>query len=224
MKICVATGWCAHNKGHDNKERSVLQNSSDWLSGVWRPHIAKQIEPDAWFFYMSKCDIAARGIEADEITNVVSAIVPAIEMQFRHDWAASVIMGAMFAFQNNLDLLYIEQDCMVKNIPAALDFARDKKLVYGFGEWSLYDGWAENSLMYISRSAIPWVVGQMINSKVGACGKVGVMLEQVFHGAVKDHASFWPFGYGRKRPIDFEQPTLYAQQLTDAEIDNFLKY
>lgn len=221
--LCIGTGWCAQKEGHNNPQRSKLQNDPEWLERTWRPHIEAQITPAAWMLYHSRCDIQA---DTDQWYSQIGeqllvAHTKACELPYRHDWAASALHGAVYSYTNGLDFLYIEQDCMVHNLPAVLEFARDKRMCYGYGPYSMYPGWAENSLMWVRNDTLQaFIMRAMVSGLMNTDGEK-LMLEQVFHQFFKSLAVPWPFGYGRIRPIDFSQPVLYAQQLTENEIHCF---
>ena len=221
MSLCIGTGWCAQNTGHNNPARSKQQNSELWLASTWAPAIKTQIEPGRWFFYLSQCDISPVEIYTLEKAEFVFANKPAIEMSYRHDWSSSITMGALYAFENDMDFLYIEQDCMVKNIPGVLEFAQDKPMCYGYGQYSYARGWAEASLVWIRNDFLPVFVARMVETNFNAIPDAEKKAEVYFHEMFGNTFTAWPFGYGRKRPIDWTQPTFYAQQLTDQEIREF---
>jgi len=224
MNLCIGTGWCAHKEGHNNKERSKLQNYPAWLEGYWRRHIEAQIRPDALILYYSRCDIPADVLDWENNLGeeVILSKSRARELPYRHDWSASVLHGALYAYCNNMDYLYIEQDCMVHNIPAALEFAKNHPMCYGYGKYSMYPGWAENCLIFVRRDSLSKFIARMVSCGIKDLDGSGTLVEQLFHNKFCDMMEPWPFGYGRIRPIDFTQPVFYAQQLTDTEIAQFM--
>jgi len=224
MELCIGTGWCAQNEGHNNPQRSKLQNSPEWLENYWRPHIEAQIEPSAWVLYHSDCDIVVsqREFNADYGEQFLASSVSARSLPYRHDWAASVLHGAIYAYCNRMDYLYIEQDCMVHNLPVVLGFARNHQMCYGYGKFSMYPGWAENSLMWVRNDALQAFICRMLTSQIKDCDGKERVIETVFHNYFCNMFTPWPFGYGRIRPIDFSQQAFYAQQLTDQEIAQFM--
>ena len=221
--LCIGTGWCALKEGHNNKERSKLQNSPDWLEDYWRPHIEAQIEPAAWVIYESRGDWPAKldlfgGKRGEE--HILSKL-NARELPYRHDWVASTLEGAAYALFNNMDYLYIEQDCMVHNLPAVLEFAKDHLMCYGWGKYSLYPGWAENSLIWVRHDGLARYIFRLLSGDMRNCDGKDRILEVQFHRYFENMTTPWPFGFGRIRPIDFSQLVFYAQQLTDNEIHRF---
>lgn len=221
--LCIGTGWCAQKEGHNNSSRSKLQNSPEWMERHWRPHIEAQIMPDAWVLYESRCDIPPKmdlwGALIGE--EHILALAKARDLPYRHDWVTSALLSASYAYSNNMDFLYIEQDCMVHNLPAVLEFARNHQMCYGYGKYSLYGGWAENSLVWVRNDGLAKFIFRLLSGNMKNIDGKKEKQEQVFHRYFENMAESWPFGFGRIRPIDFSQPVFYAQQLTDIEIDRF---
>ncbi|HQJ66447.1 MAG TPA: hypothetical protein PLH32_17715 [bacterium] len=225
-RLMICTGWCAHLEGHNNKARSALQNESLYLGSVWLPAILHQVEPKAVMVYNSLCDIpAAAGLLRSDIVNMVYAPRPARELPYRHDWAAAIMVAAGYAMANNLDLMFIEQDCLVYRLKDFLDFARisNHSICYGYGEGaSLYNNWAANSLIYCSWSLLDEFMTALAQTKDISDGEV--KLEERFHDRVMsvgagEYFRPWPWGVDRLRPLPQGDDPFYAQQLTDGELD-----
>ena len=227
--VLISTGWCAQNEGHNNPLRSKLQNESTYLGSVWLPYILKQIEPGAINIYVSKCDTPpATGLLRCNNLNVVWSHRDARKLAYRHDWSASIISGAAYAMANDMDLLYVEQDCLAYGLADIVRYAQTSSpaMMYGFGDnasWA--PGWAENSLTFVSSKLLPpfiWAMNEIRN-----CTDGDVKFEHAFHnvlmaGELSEYFHPWPFGCGRKRPVPFDQENFYAQQLTDEDLDGFL--
>jgi len=216
--LCIGTGWCAQREGHNNPLRSELQNSPWWLHKYWLLHIDAQIKEFTPVLYHSDCDIWADTHHQDNNFEMFFSSIPARDLPYRHDWAASVLHGALYAYCNGMDYLYIEQDCLVHNLPAVLEFAQHHDMCYGYGKYSMYPGWAETSLVWVKHSSLDRFIARMVTSGIKDLDGKGTVTEQFFHAKFCDMMEPWPFGYGRIRPIDFTQPVFYAQQLTDQEI------
>jgi hypothetical protein len=221
--LCIGTGWCAQREGHNNPQRSKLQNSPRWMHRYWLRHIWAQINDFTPILYHSDCDIWIEGNNPDNDFEVILSSVPARSLPYRHDWAASVLQGALYAYNNNMDYLYIEQDCLVHNLPAVLEFAKNHDICYGHGKYSMFPGWAENSLMWVKNASLPRFISRMVSSGIKDLPGGGTTIEMLFHNKFCDMFTPWPFGYGRIRPIGFTEPVFYAQQLTNQEIKEFMK-
>jgi hypothetical protein len=215
-KLCVSSGWCAFEEPRNNSMGSHAQYAPDYLNNVWRKQIEKYIKPDKYFIYGSKCPVDFTFHEWDHIY-VESA--NDVRTQSHHiDWSASVVLPAQYALINKMDLLFIEQDCLVRGLDKALEFAQGKKICYGDDNFSYAQGWAEHSLLWVSYDYLKTFI-----HKMNDVWDTIQVLEVFFYRAFKEDFTPWPFGFGRKRPIDFSQPILYAQQLKDFEINEFIK-
>ena len=227
-KLLVGTGWCAHFEGHNNPRRSARQSESNYLAKYWLHAIEKQKSANSYVVYQSKCDIPICGMLfisyiADKF-NCIEAPTPARDLPYRHDWAASNITAAAYAYANDMDYLFVEQDCLVVGLDKAVDMAREKGGIwYGFGPNASYrPGWAENCLIYVDNALLLAFIRAMHAIKDTPDGKP--FLEQRFHEELsrcEGHIHFWPFGCGRLRPIPWEEEIFYAQHLTDEELDKF---
>lgn len=226
-RLLICSGWCANAEGHNNPGRSGIQNESTYLGTIWLPAISSQIEPKSFFVYSSLCDILpATGLLREENVNLVFAPRRAKELPYRHDWAAAIISAAGYAMANNLDLMFIEQDCIVYRLKRFLEFARvgNNSLCYGYGDnSSLYSNWAENSLIYCSWSLLDDFVRALVAIKDTSDGPVKI--EERFHEKMMEvgpgeYFRPWPWGVGRIRPLPEpgEDAPFYAQQLSDDDL------
>lgn len=224
-KLLVGTGWCAWNKGHNDPRRSSKQNESIYLAKYWLQAITNQLMPSAACIYHSQCDIGAKNEALDNFFDSVScAPAPANELPYRHDWAASNITAAAYAYANDMDYLFVEQDCLVVGLDKAVTIAREKGGIwYGYGENASYrPGWAENCLIYVDNALLLAFIRAMHAIKDTPDGEP--FLEQRFHEELsrcEGNIHYWPFGCGRLRPIPWDEDVFYAQHLTDEELDKF---
>ena len=118
-------------------------------------------------------------------------------------------------------MVYIEQDCFVHGLEKALEFAKDKKICYGFGEYSYNPDWAETSFVFVHKDFLDDFMIRILSSN--ADRETEFVTELLFHELFKDVFTPWPFGYGRKPVLDWNQEMFYKQQLTDKDIDKFLQ-
>jgi len=221
-KLLVGTGWCAHKEGHNDPRRSARQNGPDYIKDFWLPAVKHQIN-SFLFLYHSICDYAISD-EGHYFNNVVYSDEYASELPYRHDWAASNIVAAAYAYANDMDYLFVEQDCLVVGLDKAVTMAREKGGIwYGYGSNASYRPcWAENCLIYVDNAYLLAFIRAMHAIKDTPDGKP--FLEQRFHEELsrcEGHIHFWPFGCGRLRPIPWEEEIFYAQHLTDEELDKF---
>lgn len=208
--IIIGTGWCAQYEGHNNKARASVCNDPEFID-FWQLYLWKQCRDIEIIRYVSNCDRVP-----NDNYNYIFAQKQARELPYRHDWAASAGMGALYAAFNRSDYLYVEQDCLVIGLKEIIELARAQdKVMYGYGEYSLYAGWAENSLMYVPYDLCA-EFAFMMNEIKDTPEKDKIEIQ--FHEMMKYNFNAWPFGYGRKRPIDWTKPVYYFQQPTDEEL------
>ena len=175
---------------------------------------------------MYSCDCPVKPVfhNLDRI-EIVYASRNASLLDHRHGFHSGVMLGLQYALCEGLDFLYIEQDCMVYGLDKAVDWARtnirDRLIVYGFTPWCFHPGWAEQSLMFVPNQAIPAVLWIINTARVHEINQ-GIP-EMIWHNLFQNCFVAWPFGYGRHCVNDWEQPMFFKQQLTDSEIEKFLK-
>lgn len=231
--IIIGTGWCAREEGHNNPKVSKILQQPDYLDKVWRAYIEAFVKPYKYFLYVSNCDIKPKlSMWMRRNCETVRNVKPERGQDHRHDWCASLMMGAEYALCNGCDFVYIEQDCLVYGLDKALEWAygQNANIAYGFGEnCSFYKGWSESSFFYVHNGFLPFFLDLFNRSRVHEWTKSPVpevWWTNMFTRIVDWHVfrvKHWPFGYGRKRPIDFDEEVFYAQQLTDGELNNFMK-
>ena len=116
-----------------------------------------------------------------------------------------------------MDMLYIEQTAWSR-ISLPCWSSRDADLLAMRGS---YPGWAECSLVWVRHNFLPTFIYRLMDSGFALLDGNGQKPEQLWMELFALNCTVWPFGYGRKRPIDFTKPVFYAQQLTDSEIVSF---
>ena len=222
--IVIATGWYSDGMS-TNANTSKRCYDADWLNEWWEFHDEQMFSSSAksYSLYVSKCKIFPGAGARTGFANFSIANLPNAKYHTRHDWWSSLLSGAMYAYNNDLHLVYIEQDCFVWGLDKAIEYAliEDFPLYYGFGEYSFAPGWAENSFMFVKREFLPTLISLIINSQADRA--VRPILEIIFHELFGDYFKAWPFGYGRKEVTNWKQDIFYKQQLTDIEIDKFME-
>ena len=219
--FCICTGWCAQSGGHSNPKRSKQIDAKDWLADHWEPYIRRFVKTFKVFLYESCCDLPTETLAGWEIQYADKYIDT---LPYHHDWAASQIAGAMYCYLNNFDMAYIEQDCLVYGLDKALQWAHDQQanICYNCDQFSYAPGWAANSFVFVRWEFLPTFINRMCQSGIKDTGGLPLKHEIMFHHLFKVEYTNWPFGFDRKRPIDWSLPMFYAQQLSDDEIERFM--
>lgn len=220
--IVVATGWHSNGKS-PNPGVSEKCYREDWLSMYWIEFNLSQIWPISTSLYISNCDVKPSCY--DYFTNVSFASLANDYYHTRHDSWSSILSGAMYAYNNNLDLVYIEQDCFVWGLKKAIRWAQEQESVpwfYGYDPNlnTVNRTWAEYSFLYVAKDCTQHFIEMILSRKLDRI--TGKVPERLMHEVFGDYASCWPFGYGRMPVQDWNQDTFYKQQLTDADILKFM--
>jgi hypothetical protein len=216
--ICLCTGFCAFNEPRKWSLGDGTVYKADYFDKVFFPYHLSQVDFDATFVYQSKGDIFP--VYENHSPETVTCSIPARELGHGFGWYSSVIMGAQYSLLNKCDMIYIEQDALVYKLKEALDWAKGKKIVYGFGDVSWSPGWAEHCFIWVSNEYLGTFLSILNGCRIQENDTV--LPEISWHTLFKDVADFWPYLYGRKRPIDFDADVpMYAQQIRADEIKQF---
>lgn len=217
--ICFGTGWFAKTKGHKIYTRKTFH--PDHIQFVWRPYIEQFLPSELkrmYFIYISDSEV--KPIVNNQIDYVYSK--RSHSQPHHNDSGASLMVGAQIAFCNEMDYVFIEQDCLVYGLDKAITWAQGKNFIYGYGEWGLHPGWAETSFLYIKYEFIPEFL-KICNESYYHSASQKPKTEVAWHNMFKNVADFWPFGYGRKKNINFNDEVFYIHKLTDAELEKLLE-
>ena len=220
-EIVIATGWYSDGTP-TNQQTSGKCYKAGWIDQWFDFHRAQLSYITENSIYVSDCKELISVFDLDEFDNISFGVMPNDKYHTRHDWWSSVLSGAMYAYNNDLHLVYIEQDCFVWGLDKAIKFAVEsgKPFYYGYGDVSYSPGWAENSFTFVNAKYLPEFISIVL--KNGLDKWTRPVLEIIFHEAFKEVFTPWPFGYGRKPVQDWTLPIFYKQQLTDSEIDKFM--
>lgn len=208
---------------HANSQRKVGWSSrfyqKDYFVKYRFPQIAKQGVDHVNLIYvgMTNNEIPDPDVEKDTI------IIRGYEHCGikHHDSFAGMAVAAQYAYSNGMDYCYLEHDCLVKGLGKVIEFGQDKKVCYGFGEYSYSPGWAEQSLVFVPYFFIPEFVRRLNQSRINLVTQI--IPEIAWHKTFDDMCTPWPFGYGRKQVRDWNASVFYKQQLTDEELNKFME-
>jgi len=223
MRLCIGTGWHSNGVGPRNSIAPEQMYRPDYIESVWKPYIERFVKPIKYVVYQSEC-VAPAEIVSDDIQVIKSS--RSGTMHHNNDYVASYMAGAMYAFINECHFVYIEQDCLVYGLDKAIEWALKKPIVYGYGQYSPVHGWPETSFTFINWKYLSefmehgtqddWAFWTHEHDKPP-------FGEMRWRELYQCDAAFWPFGYGRSRPIDFTQDIFYAQHITENEMQRFFE-
>lgn len=142
-------------------------------------------------------------------------------------WSMTLLTLALLAYQNESDLIFIEQDCLVFGdyVTRMYEDMGTGDMVFGGKMKSHPFMPCAQGLVLIRHSFIPTFVAEYIQlgdeRRTNKEGKDDNLPEDKFAwflekdpGRIKTLS----FGVDRERPIPYEDPVFYAQQLSDFEI------
>ncbi len=217
--LCLCTGFCAFTEPRKDSLGDNTVYEESYFEDFFFPYHLSQVDFAKTFVYESLGDKFPKYNGEPPVT--VRSALGARSIPHSFGWFASVMMGAQFCLLNKLDMVYVEQDALIYRLKDALEFAKGKKIVYGYGkDVSWCENWAEHSFFYVSNSYLSTFLSALNGSRIHE--NVRSVPEVLWHSLFKDVADFWEFGCGRRRPIPFDgDGPLFAQQLRRHEIEKF---
>ena len=141
-------------------------------------------------------------------------------------WSGCMLALAMIAYTDEVDFVYKESDCLwygdvVNEMYRQLG---DGGIIFGNclnPDGSQFQECAQ-SLFLVKHAFIPDFVSTYLASP--AQNRVDELGERKFAAMERANPTMWKrftFGYDRGRPINFNDPIFYVQQLTAEELDDF---
>jgi hypothetical protein len=137
-------------------------------------------------------------------------------------WSASVLAGALLAYNCGKDMLYKESDCLAFGPWIAQMYADMGEGSFIFGAKHQSPPWmpCSQSLFLIRHSYIPTFVQRYI--AMGTDASVSNLPEHKFVRLEEmdwDKVKRLSFGYDRERPINYEDKVWYGQKFTSTEME-----
>jgi len=237
-KVCVGTGWYSDNEGGKRGESELAEKlfTPSYLSEIFVPRIQRSLNPRAIHIYASECETPLNpipeGCEVVKGKRIAKRNTTIGEKPYKigaaHDWGAAMMTGAMFAFVNNLNYFFVEQDCLVHNFKRVYEISKEMgaPIIYGFGGLSSFiTGWAEPSLTFVNYKFLQEFMNRLCK---GLWHEWNMGFERFanperqFHNTFADVAEYWPFGYGMKRPIDWSKEVFFAQRFDTLNFETFI--
>jgi len=132
----------------------------------------------------------------------------------------AILMGAMHAYCNDADFVYIEQDCLIYGdgiIEWCMKNHGDFKLLLGNGERTPQP--IQQAFQIWKREWIPELINHFCQHKRYAIEPK--CQEKYWWDALGSAITWLKIGYGRQRPIDFNDRYFYAQHWTIEELQNY---
>jgi len=217
--LIIGTSFCSLNNysGHSHVSKQCYSDS--WLRTIWREQIEKYIVPAIYYVYVSAGSdiypIIDKGFEYNVSLNDVHTL------DHRYHYHAALLQGTIYAYNNDCNFLWIESDCMIRGLDKLYNEIQASNIAYGFGRSSYNQGWASQSVIFVNNKYLSEFINKIIRSNIQK-STIG-MPEKIFHEIFKDEGYLIPYGYDRKRPIKWDDPIFWEQQINDYEITTFRK-
>jgi len=137
-------------------------------------------------------------------------------------WSMAFLTGAMIAYQNETDYIWLEQDCLAFGPWVERTYADmgDGDMVFGHKMKTAPFMPCSQSLVLVRHSFIPEMVSAYLG--MGTDNDVTNLPEAKFQkleDQFGDRIRRLSFGCDRERPIPYDDEVFYAQKLTDEELE-----
>lgn len=132
-------------------------------------------------------------------------------------WTGAVLSGAMLAYTNCTDMVFVEQDCLCFGDVVG---QMEKEIGDGGIIYGSYDKMpCAQSLFMVRHNYLPEFVRLFLGE--GPQSDPANLGEHIFGRLEQRYPDKWKrfsFGCDRQRPIPFDEPVFYVQQLTSDEL------
>lgn len=231
MKYIIGTGWWCDGTGihsHTKHQQYVDVNTrKKSFFELWHNAIKKFSSPEKILIIDSaspiKPDLSNKeNIYFYSLGKNYGAAIDGTKNRCLSGWDRSILMSASIAFFEDCDYyVYVEQDCLIKGegiIEHAINKMGNKPLMVGNGRGTPQK--IQQSFIIIKKEYIPFFF-----SKETTLSKdqLAIDPEQRYYQNFNANISYLPFGYGRQRPINFNEKFFYAQHLRTEELREFEK-
>ena len=237
----IGTGWWCDGTGRHAGSIQNHMQSTDFIRKkdffkLWYHFVNKYTNPLKIIIIDSNSPVKPKllndsRIEFLSMRKNFGHPVDSLKKQTLSGASRAVLEGAFYSYLNDVDyFIYIEQDCLIygQGWPErCFEKMKNKKIMYGAGEGTPQP--QQMSLMILKREFIPVFINKFIKNwdKTRRLLKKGqnqrnYSPERRLYKLFKKNVDLLPFGYGRVRPINFDDMYFYAQYLSKEELEKFL--
>ena len=133
-------------------------------------------------------------------------------------WTLSILIGLLICYNNNVDFLYKEQDCLffgdINDVYKELEDKKCKSLIQ-----ILQRGWIEQSFFIVKHEFILTFVTEWLNIPYADYQMVTEKKHNMIYITHPSDIRPFDFGYGRNRPFNIKDKTFFIQQPKIEELD-----
>jgi hypothetical protein len=232
MNYVIGTGWWCDGTGthtHTKHQQYVDRDTrKEGFFELWYSAISKFTSPKEIILIDSNSPIKPNLEGKDNIKMLSTnknygAAVDGTSKGKLCGWSRGVLLGASYAYFNDYDyFVYIEQDCLIKGkgiVEHAIKNMGNAACSLG-GVKSKSPQPLQQSFMIFKRSFIPKLLQAEMNATQDW---LRISPERRYNKLMQGKMRPLPFGYGRSRPINFNDKFFYAQHLRTDELNTFKK-
>lgn len=228
MKYVIGSGWWCDGNRHPGTN---IKQISDFAIGPnfskhWLACIDKYLSPTKILIVDSNSPIKPNiPLHRSDIEYL------SLDQNYGHvshcrtkycGWTRAFLAGAFYAYTNDADFVFLEQDLLFKGdiVQAAFDNIDKMGANYSHGIWN-HNLRTEISFLVIKKDAILDVIYAYTLFEES---DIQIRPEHKFFDMSK-RMKFTPipFEFGRRRPLDFNQDIMYAQKMADEDIKQFVE-
>lgn len=231
MKYVIGTGWWCDGTGehtHTNHQKYVDKETrkKDFFN-LWYKAVKKFTKPQKIIMIDSNSPIKPnisnkKDVSIYELSKNFGASLDGTKNKRLSGWDRSILGSASLSFLEDCEyFVYIEQDCLIygKNIiEKAIKSMGKKPMLLGSGNGTPQP--IQQSFVIIKKDFIHKFLQMEFNLNKNM---LSIDSEKRYSLRFKGYYDFLPFGYGRKRPIDFNQSHFYVQHLRTNELSKLKK-
>ncbi len=223
-KFVVGSGWwCADPKGTTGKEKGHPKFGHPFIRSlafheVWRYFIHKYTAPYRIVIVDSASPYKPPA-ESDEEWITLDKNYQSLQTKY-NGWLRGIMVGAQYAWACASDFIYVEQDCVVLGkgwVDKIYEQSDGTHAMYGGVAWrgakKLKSWTIQQSLVFLPCDIIPRFLFFLTQFKDKmACEQMFIRMGK------KVPYQTLPFGYGRIRPVNFQEEHFYIQHMSAAEL------
>lgn len=229
MKYIIGTGWWCDGTGVHSHSKHQQYVDTDTRKKpffeLWYKSVMKYTSPQKIIVIDSaspiKPDLAGKNnVSFYSLDQNFGAEIDGTRKQRLSGWSRGVLASASLAFLEDCDYyVYVEQDSLIHGkglIEYAINKMENKPVMLGSGKGTPQP--LQQSFIIIKKEFIPTLLyAEMTHTKK----ELTVDSEKRYSDILKGNYNFLPFGYGRQRPINFNDQFFYAQHLRTDELEKF---
>ena len=226
----LGTGWyCAADYGFIQQHAYDPYQRDPKFFYLWYNQVNKYLRPEKIIIVNACSPVPVPGVDDRRIQYVDAVRNFGLWKDSTGPFCGcmnAILMCAAYALVNQCDLIYVEQDTLVRGyglFETALMNMRKGCISYGKQEAG-FDNQGlpvEHSLIVVPFRFLAEFIYRYNRLSEHLSDKDGTT-EWKFHQAYGDVVDYLPFGCGRNRPIDWTAAHLYVQHFRGAELHTFL--